>query len=650
MKNKKLEDFYDLATKAQAAFSSAYKDNFDMATKCSQWVFGVQEWSRSDIKELRRYKETATANFINKYYKKVLAELTQSEVSLSVQPVGNAKTEHVKVNKQLIEQILLSSDNQKVFHDLLDSCLTKGFGVAKISVAYETGDSMNRVLKVSSLRNLTGCFFDLSANSLCMEDGRFCGQKNEVKLSKLFNDHGVDPALYGNSEFVTVFDFYYKKSAKTTFYKTSAGIWKSEKSLSPSELARRDRFKSSIRNVNEIWFARFTEKEFLIKPGLFYYGNSLPMLYWPVCTDLVQVQSSQGSGNAADHQIKRVASPFVKPLLGVQECYNYALSQATTLLANAIGTKWIVTPEQISGFEKYWANINTLEGPISINQSESGTQVQVITNEPIHQTLLNFMEMMKSAFNELSGIYELSQGADDSTISGVAADIKVSQANASNAVYLQKHVGAINCLGKVLSGLVVSFYTEKRIFFLDNNEVCVVNEVVYQNNAFVVKNSIKDIFNKSHILVASGAPARQDRKYNVNVLTTLMQNQNFSQHLPMFADILLENLDVTNKDLLVRRMQSMLGPDLFKISNGEMTLEEYFNQQITQEKAAGQQQAALQQIEQQLATIEAELKQSKTELQQAKAAEAMAKAQLMMAEARLAAPANPAPPAPAAPA
>ncbi len=629
-KFKNLEHLQKWAKNAKSDWEVAYKDNYDRASTCSKFLFGIDEWDPTVVAARNAQdKETITSNFCNKFYRQIKSELLEVNVSLDIESNQDLDDEQDLLDKELIEQIMLSSDNLKAFKLVLDDCLINGFGVLEVVRAYEDERSTNEILKVRRFKNIQDTFFDLTSADETYSKSRYCGYVSTVSYDNLVLNY---PQLRSkkngaHGKMIDVWDFFWKESYPIIYYSLGRGKpYVMLKDLPFEMLQDKDSLNKKKRMMPMICRARFTDEEFLIKPEVMYRGDLLPLIYWPILTQHYFKEQNRVSYH--NNQSGIVTTPYIYHFLGLQQAYNYSLSQATTLVAQATGRKYFLTKEQAKGDLERWMNINSHSGAIfysadsdpvsSGQQGQAPVQIQIDSSEPIPATLINFIQVLQATFNDLSGMTAAQQGAPDNTVSGAAADIKVSQANLTNRQIMTAHIYAIDTVGRLLQQWIPQVYKERRVYRLPTGRIVVLNDQKYDSmRGLIVKNDVNDLLSVLKVHIGAGISTRQERKNAMQSLINIMSTTQNS--LALLGPVLAMNWEGDGKDILEKLLMTLLSKPQYDLLKGKIDEDQFFADQEQQAQAQADPKAELEQqkITQQIENITANTEAAKARAQKA---------------------------------
>lgn len=155
----------------------------------------------------------------------------------------------------------------------------------------------------------------------------------------------------------------------------------------------------------------------------------------------------------------------VEQLESPQKIFNKLVSFALdvlTLMGNPI---WIV--DTTSGIDTE----NLFNRPGLIVEKEAGSEVRREAGVPLQPYVLQMVDMMKSWFDDIQGVPEVSRGIKPEAVSAAAA-IEALQDAANQRLRLKtRHIdAALQDLGQMYASLVMQYYTAPQVFRITNNE------------------------------------------------------------------------------------------------------------------------------------------------------------------------------------
>ena len=310
-----------------------------------------------------------------------------------------------------------------------------------------------------------------------------------------------------------------------------------------------------------------------------------------------------------------------------QRNLNYWKTCATEAVALAPKTKWLVTPEQIQGFEGQWANANA--SPIAYlpyNEGHGAPQQVPPATPPIAE-----MNLAMSAGDDIkrtTGIYDASLGARSNETSGRAIVARQQEGDTATYIFLDNLKKAIEHCGRILLDWIPAVYdTERVVRVLDmegNPRSEVVNQRQYDPATGVVEvlNSLR--LGKYDVVMDAGPSFASRKAEGLAAMTQLAQA--YPPLMQLAGDLVVGSMDFPGAEQVAARLKRSIPPQITTDPESEE------GQQMQAQQQA--QQAQQQQMAQQAMQAKLSVEQGKIEAENAKSQATIAKANADVLKAR----------------
>lgn len=590
----------------QKTWEAAYETNYETGERSVDFVSGNQ-WAfherrkRADVNEMSH-----VFNMIQKYMLKVKGEAEKLELRLKIEGAKDPKL--LSEGKKVLEHYILHNDNLSAFRKALMNVYDFGFGAVLVGTknigCLEKGPEI--IPSVVNISNLRKVFFDTSAMSNCKTDGRFCGLMYVVPRG-YYSKRGLNEELFSGDaeeENQRIIEFWYREPREKLFYMHADGIWRKER-------VKNALGKTKVRS-HQVKYMKIVNGKVVQKPVDYWTRDKLPIVYW------------KGMESKIGADVK--TAPYAFSMADAQMFVNLSVSAMVTRINRLGGTKYVVTPEMIQGKEKEWENINKQSGIILMNSSTndglgeiSQTAPQVIPPEPIDPNLVNSVNLSLQLMDQLSGLNAAQQGQGEGGVAVTNAGLhrQIMQGNVVQNVILQNHLEGINEVGAILRQVIPNvIYGEKKI--ADNLYVNHKPETFSPSNC-QLRNDIKRVFGEIDFSLDYGASSEAEKASNLAAADAILQR--VPQAFNLIGDEYIENMNTSNSDVLKRRFETQMDPDVQKVGAGEMSLEEY-RQKKQQEQQQQEQTPPIEQqkldLEKQKVEMAAQHKQQEIGIKQAK--------------------------------
>lgn len=585
---------------------SYYDENDQRGESCVNFVLGDQ-WDLGVVKDRDlRGEESLVFNVASKHLLRVKGEAAKLDLSLVIKG-ENIPPDILKEGRQVLKRLVLSNHHLQAFQKVLHQVYDYGYGALLVDTKRVSPKDPMEEPSLNVIQDLKSCFWDIEAPDDCKTEGRYCGIKYQVQRKHLL---GSDKRL-GNTksknfssnreDSCDVIDFWYREPFEETWYFTQDGKWR--KDWEGSYLVKR-----KVQNV-QVKFMRIVDKVVTIGPIDYYTDTKLPLVYWK------GLEGIHKSGTNC--QIKTL--PYIYNIVDAQHFVNFAGSALVSRLKKLGGSKVIVTDSMIENKENYWYDFNRNSGVFQVNETDEGgmPQPMILPAEGIDASLLNTLQSSLQIMDQLAGITQAQQGAQEGVATNAGLHRQIMQGNILQNVILSNHLNAINEVGFVLKEMLPKVIIEERFL----GEGLYINKPTSEHtpSAPKVRNDIRQLFETIDYNIEYGASSDAEKAANLIAIKEIISTN--PSIAPYFADEFAANLNTANSDELRRRMEALMPPDIEKVGKGLMSIEEYQQkQQEKQQQQAQQPSLPERQLELQKQKIlgEQQLKQADLQLKAAK--------------------------------
>ena len=218
-------------------------------------------------------------------------------------------------------------------------------------------------------------------------------------------------------------------------------------------------------------------------------------------------------------------------------------------IANAPKVPYLVTPEQIKGFEGLWKSANAENMPFLPYNPDprAGGMPQRSGGVEIPQALITASQYDAEDIKAVTGQFDASMGANGNETSGRAILARQREGDTATFSYIDNLSRAIRYTGEILVDLIPKIYdTERvvRILGIDGGEKWVeINKIQIDqmSGQEIITNDITG--GKYDVSVNVGASYNTQRQEASEALLEMMGNPMLA---PVVADLLAKNLDIPN--------------------------------------------------------------------------------------------------------
>lgn len=544
------------------------------------------QWSVSGESQSADTKENFIFNQINTLLKQAKAQGRDIDLSLSLKSLHlNSNKDEENAFKLLVYNLMLDGSNSRHLAQSLDNVYDFGQSVFHVKNIREDEATLNQILKIDCIKDVTQTFFDYGAPSPTFHDGKFCGIKRKISRKALMKKYkGTLKEAILKKDDNEIVDFWYKKKVPATYILLTTGEYKREDLINKQHDSVVE--EAPIKGERTIiGYCRVLEdcERFLEKQDLDY--EFLPMVL------------NNGGMPWIGQEINTY--PFGYYLQDSQILLNYCGSTIADIMKTQTSDIWLFEEQHIQGDSKKKDNardINKIDGGVEFSGDVSRIRRETAT--PIQGSLLGFFGQMQQTLKNLAGSYFDENGAKLKEMSGVALDKVFNRMDLAQNPVIIAHLHAINILGEVMRAMIPVYYTQNRTIEVTDELGVVKNieinkEEAQPNGMIAVKNNIKNL-SKNYTYKISVSPSRRLQKQNVlTELQTLYQA--YPQAIPATIDIYTQNLDIQGAEIISRRLGANIPQSLLEYGNGTLTYPQYEQKMQAEQQQHMQQAAQMQQ-------------------------------------------------------
>lgn len=545
--------------------------------------------SQWDEKELRENQYLGKAqlqfNKLYDFYRKAIAEQRKNTVSIKLRATENATfidQSTIDLHESLLRSIAYDSKAATVYQTAFASQLHTGFGAIRVKGEWQHEKSFDQKITLEAFENPERCFWDPAARLPDKSDGDYCGvfqTFSKKYFEKLYPDIDVrsiqQPTTNTNFSWcddktVTVVEYYYKEYFDVMIYKLANGevvtrseLNKLKSMVDEAGLMGADpmvmmQLESQIEVV-----AKRRSKDYKIKSCVMVENKVLEEGKWPIKEfPIIYVD-----GDSYYDREKQYTQSFVRHAKDAQRFLNYCAIEIATALKNSRKETFLVTPQNVKGFEKIWKNPEKQQGALLYNMDPQAGAPQKLPPTELSQSLLQQYQRAEMDVQSILGLYEASRGAESNERSGIAITNRAKQSHNSMFVFFDNLNRAVEQVGRVVLQLMPIIYdTERSTNITDErgeSKSVVINQ--YDPKTDTYQNQIQDY--RWDLRVTVGASYEIQKQESLNTLVQLTQVS--PDTFPMVADLIAENLDLRNTPQLVERFKNFVPKDVLDKEAGK---------------------------------------------------------------------------------
>lgn len=599
-----IPDYQTVDKQAQDWFG-AYDTNNNRGDESIRFALCSDQWLGNVLadRELSN-KETLVLNTTAKFLKNFKAQIRQIEFSIGLWAKDDENNvAQTNIFRLLLNHLVLARHFVEKMEMAFDKSAEWGYSFLEINYDYDNDESLCLSPVIRFHDDPSIGFWDKSAKSPFRTDGRFSGLRIKVSKQEFINnypEYEEDATWLKDSE-NDLIKYWYKIKEPAVFKALKGGVYKREDLITlddeladendvkdkKSGLYRKKLIKKGFKDC--IYFMMFCNEHPLGEPKKFP-TDRLPLPYHPAFT----VWTKDGFETY----------PFSFSMLGIQQLINFVYSQLATMVKNSTGDKWFFTPEHIPDeqAEKYAKNINQMDGAFVFPQDPNGATIRREQPADIPYALMEWGQSLSQMANDISGAFFNPQNSENIVVSGKALKEITENMNVVQIGAIAAHVGFVNECAAIIKSMIPHLYTEERLLIArkadGTSEPIIINQ---PNGTGGLKNNIKDLSN-NYIYELTSSPTSRMIKENTLKYLESMFSMN-PQLFTMAGDIWARNLDIPDAQELELRIKAQMDPLLIKMSQGEISEQQYQKQSGIQKQQ--QQQMQMQHMQLQMQELQA---------------------------------------------
>jgi hypothetical protein len=601
------------------------------------------QWTAIERGEFQRlFKPAMQFNKLYDPIKKIIGEQRRNTPDLKVRSLtGKATQDEINLRADIVRSVAYHSSNDIVYQTAFGNALLYGFGAFEICTEYETSHSFNQVIRYKPILNPAQCFFDPHAQMPHKGDGNYCGKytvmsKDEFYATYPHIKHAVSYVSpqqlvdfqWETRDTITICDYYVKEWYSKIIYMLDNGdvvdqeewdeIQKLYKDASKENEAIRQELEG---RMPEIINERKTE-DYRIKHYRLIKDKIIEFAEWP--SKYLPIIFVDGDSYYIDGQ--QYTRSFIRNAKDAQRFLNYLGSEIAGQIKSNRREQWVVTPDNIKGFEQIWRNPELQMGALQANPDKATGQLPIkVPPSEIPQSLLAHYQRATQDIKEIIGFFEANEGSESNEVSGIAVQTRAIQGSMAASVYFDNLNRAIEQGGRVVLDLLPTIYDTERNIVVTKRDGETKSLTINKN---LPDNSTQNALTRGDfdIEIDTGPSFAVQKAQALQMFIQLVQAN--PQVFPLVADLIAKNLDMQYMPQVVDRLKTLVPEQILAKEEGRPPSPPKPNPQ--QQMMAMQQQLAQQQLMER--AQELKIRQEKHELEKAKLA---LDAQKMMADMKI---------------
>jgi len=537
---KATEKLLEKAREHYKILSAAESDIKDAFIKDMKFAFniGSGQWDEADV--TARDEEGRPHLTMNKL-SKFVAQVVNAEKGLpntdDIIPVDDKGDIQVaRIYNELIQDIEYRSEAEDVYSMAAEHAAGGGFGYWRILTEY-CADGFDQEIKIKPIKNPCMVSLDPKGNFAfireALSEEEFKEQYPESEMTDFESYSGnEDYELWYQDNKVFIAEYFVKVPKEKEIVEIQNPVTGETGVAEKIDEHQFDNLKIlRTRKVQtyEIKWYKISGTE-ILDEGI-WPGTEIPIV------------------EVSGHEIHLLGKTYKKSLItdakDGQRGYNYWLTSLTEKVALAPKAPFIVTPQQIKGFEDDWRNANIKNLPYLQVNPGGQSLPQRTPVAPVDPGAMTLIQLFDNNIKDIMGMYESSLGMQSNERSGKAINARNSRSDLGVYSFQENLRKAKIKTKKILIELIPKIYDNARIIRLRGVDQNIqINYPVMINGQPAIFNDLSK--GRYDIRVRSaGSPSR--RQQTADNIIQAMQYAG-PQYAPVLLPLLMKYLDVPGSE------------------------------------------------------------------------------------------------------
>lgn len=524
--------------------------NFTYNTGPGQWPSYIREERENDN------RPCLTSNKLRKFVAQVANRERDQRLSGRVRPIDDkADIQTAKVIEGIIRQIEYVSKADEIYTDAGEKAIAGGFAYWRI-ITKEMDDSFEQEIFIEKIDNQFSVYLDPRGNYAFIREGMTKKEFEEAYTDKLvtgFSDSGTgdEYSLWYEEDKIFIAEYFYKEKYDKTIAQCinlSTGnieIIELKDDITAGDLSSSGYqiLKQKTKKATRVKWAKITGSE-ILEEGV-WCGKDIPII--EVLGDRV---------NIAGKEYKR---SLIRDAKDPQRMYNFWLGHMTETVALAPKAPYLVTPQEIKGFEPMWDEAN-LRNRSYLFFNPQGTRVP--KREPPPQVPAGAAQMLQISAGDIQdtiGMYDASFGERSNERSGVAIGKRAARSDFGTYHFPDNFRRAVMDTIRIFIDVIPKIYdTERRVRILgeEGEEAIIeINKTIF-NPVTGEQVIINDLTAGKYDVVADVRPYSTRRQEAEEKIASIIQGA--PQVAPIMLPLFLKYSDIPGSEEAIKALKDNL--------------------------------------------------------------------------------------------
>lgn len=441
----------------------ADQDNRDDSYDDLRFLAGDQWDARAKAEREQARRPMVTINRMGQFVRQVTGDMRLNPTSITVLPVDDGgDLEKAEIFEGLIRQIEYASGASQIYAHTFECSAGVGIGHFRITTQYAQDSVTDQEIRIERIMNPLAVVWDCGAVKIDRSDAMHCFV-TELMPTRVFKKKYPDAslssfpheALGGNlywqtEDAVRIAEFWHREPYKRTLALLADG---STVDITGVKRAQ----KAFLPILAERAFDDYRVRQYIVS------GSEILSGPHEWAGSHIPIVPAIGSEIPLDETVVRHG--IIRWAKDPQRLYNYYRSSQAELIGQQARAPFVLTTEQIKGYEALWNNANTNPRPwLPYNADPKAPGAPARLQPPAASTALwQEAQIANEDMKATTGIYDASLGAKSNETSGKAILARQREGDVGSYHYFDNFKAAIKRAGEVMLDLIPKIYDAPRV-------------------------------------------------------------------------------------------------------------------------------------------------------------------------------------------
>ena len=542
---------------------TGWRENYALGLDDIKHLNGEQ-WPQ-DILEERKGRPCLTINRLPGFVDQVVGDQRQNRPRIKVTPVDNkGDADIAEIMSGLIRNIENVSSADFAYDTALEHSVGSGIGYIRVLKDYAGDDTFDQDVSIKRVRNQFSILPDPQSSEPDGSDMRYCFafdviSKDEFKArfpnaamlsgDEITTHQGMGYENWFLGDNIKIAEYWERKEVRKPIVQLSDGRVMDKVDTMPERLLA-----EGATIIRERMAVSYEVNQYIV--------NGHEILEGPKRWDGKYIPIVPVYGKELVVDGKRVLRGLVRFAKDSQRAYNYWRSIITETIALQPRAPYIMTANQVAGYEEIWRNANKKSYAYLPYNSTGEPLPQRNFPAPIPGGAFAEAQVAIDDMKATTGIYDASLGAKSNETSGKAIMVRQKEGDTATFVYIDNLTRAMQQVGRIIVDLIPKVYDTERIVRIinpDNMEANLpINKVGVVDGVEVIINDLT--VGKYDVVIETGPSYTTQRQEAAE--GTLRFMQALPAQAQLMADIAAKNMDWPDADKISKRLKRAIPPHL----------------------------------------------------------------------------------------